>query len=147
MAERGRITTLRPPSYVSRETGAAELDMTWSQFDLLVRAGVFGEPNDRGLWRFADIDESLQAGRGLVGTVYFVGFDDYVKIGFTTMPVEKRVERLQTGSPKPLRVLATQLGCTVRERGLHTRFADLRLHGEWFRNEGPLADYIDGLAK
>jgi Meiotically up-regulated gene 113 len=65
-----------------------------------------------------------------------------VKIGYTIADdVAPRVAALQAGSR--LHVLHTEPG-TVRDgRTLHTRFASLRLHGEWFALEGVLADWLD----
>jgi hypothetical protein len=39
---------------------------------------------------------------------------------------------LQTGNPKRLLVLAVGHGGETEERLLHTRFARLRVQGEWF---------------
>lgn len=75
------------------------------------------------------------------GIVYFVRLDDRVKIGKTL----NLSQRLQAFSNPLIQVVATEPGYTVRERQLHKRFANLRVAGEWFRLEAPLADYIRSL--
>jgi hypothetical protein len=68
-----------------------------------------------------------------------------IKIGHAAN-VAARVDRLQTGSPAPLRVLAVILGAGVSaETSLHQRFAHLRAHGEWFHPAAELTDFIASL--
>lgn len=55
-----------------------------------------------------------------------------MKIG-TTRDVQARLKGLQEGSPVKLVVVHAEPGDLKRERELHTRFAHLREHGEWFR--------------
>jgi len=64
-----------------------------------------------------------------------------VKIG-SAVDVERRVTQLQVGCPAELRPLFWQEGGEVRELELHREFAGLHIRGDWFRKEGPLADYI-----
>lgn len=70
------------------------------------------------------------------GVIYFaeqVG-GRLVKIGWTKGCPKRRVQSLQTGSPMKLRLLGTIAAESVDdEKRLHTKFADLRVHGEWFR--------------
>ncbi|MFJ6775736.1 GIY-YIG nuclease family protein [Kitasatospora sp. NPDC091257] len=63
-----------------------------------------------------------------------------VKIGRSVDP-PSRLASLQAGSPVELRLLATFPGGPRLEKYLHVRFADQRVHGEWFdfRGEDPLA--------
>lgn len=54
-----------------------------------------------------------------------------VKIGRSTnMPL--RLRAIQTGSPVPLSVLWWHPGGQDLERYLHRKYAEFRLHGEWF---------------
>jgi len=71
--------------------------------------------------------------------VYFMRLGDLIKIGYTTNL------RQRVSSINPEEVLATEPGGRARERELHKRFAALRVHGEWFRHEGELAEYISTL--
>lgn len=66
--------------------------------------------------------------------VYFIttADADRVKIGFTKNSPSARLRELQTGSPQELCIIATEPGSICNERALHDRFADYRLHGEWF---------------
>lgn len=65
--------------------------------------------------------------------VYLIGSPDspLVKIGWSDNP-ERRLRDLQAGSPVPLQLLAVFDGGHVIEAELHCRFADRRMHGEWF---------------
>lgn len=65
-----------------------------------------------------------------------------IKIGHAAN-VAARVDRLQTGSPAPLRILAIIFGAgAATETALHQRFAHLRSHGEWFHPTVELTDFI-----
>lgn len=65
-----------------------------------------------------------------------------IKIGRARDP-ELRLQRLQCGSPIVLRLLAST--STITERGAHVRFADARLHGEWFEPTARLMAFITKL--
>lgn len=54
-----------------------------------------------------------------------------VKIGIAEDPA-KRLQGHQVSSPERLRLLKVVPGDRKLERELHRRFADSRLHGEWF---------------
>ena len=76
--------------------------------------------------------------------VYFVEAVESkrIKIGFAH-DVDVRVKLLQTGSPERLRVLAVIHSAPAsHERELHERFADARLHGEWFAPADALLAFI-----
>lgn len=63
MGDRGLISGLRPPSYVSKSTLAAELDMSESTIDSYVQRGILPKPCKRGgsvRWRWADVDASFK---------------------------------------------------------------------------------------
>lgn len=77
------------------------------------------------------------------GTVYVVGFANYVKIGFS-IDLFGRLKALQEGTPELLVVYAKIPGTMADERAFHKRFASHRLRGEWFRKEGSLAAWIEG---
>ena len=78
-----------------------------------------------------------------VPQVYFAqdGDDGPIKIG-TSKYVARRLRSLQISAPRPLRLLGTMPGGHGLERELHRQFADLQVHGEWFRPESPLTEYI-----
>jgi hypothetical protein len=77
--------------------------------------------------------------------VYFVQADSgdgLIKIGTTSSRVEDRLRTMQTGSPVRLKVLGTVPGDSRVESQLHLMFSDIRMHGEWFRPEARLLEYI-----
>lgn len=78
--------------------------------------------------------------------VYFIqGVDGGpIKIGITIDP-EDRLQELQLGSPVMLCLRAVTKGGLRLERQLHTRFAEVRSHGEWFHPIPELLGYISNL--
>lgn len=65
-----------------------------------------------------------------------------IKIG-RAMNVSARIDRLQTGSPVPLRVLAVIPEATAQdETEIHQHFTSARAHGEWFQPVAELESYI-----
>lgn len=75
--------------------------------------------------------------------VYFIrsGADGPVKIG-TTHNIADRLDTLQSHSPEPLSVMRTVPGGYLVEQWLHDRFADQRLHREWFAFSELMLDII-----
>ena len=65
-----------------------------------------------------------------------------VKIGFTANDPIARLAGLQTGSPMPLKLWAFVGGDLALEAALHSAFAPLNSHGEWFYAEGALRDLM-----
>lgn len=64
-----------------------------------------------------------------------------IKIGYAVDP-NKRLVELQRMSPAPLRILVTIEGTRKKEGKIHRHFVHLRQHGEWFRAEQELLDFI-----
>lgn len=84
--------------------------------------------------------------------VYFVQRDDLVKIGVTAKGLEKRILEISRGSSAirgmtltPVKLLAAIHGGRREEKELHRRFAQFHVGGEWFRFDGELREYIEGL--
>ncbi len=78
--------------------------------------------------------------------VYFIGSarSKAVKIGVAEDP-RTRLSALQTGNSQRLVLLAEMPGDERYERVLHRTFAPQRIRGEWFKNEGALAELIKSL--
>lgn len=88
--------------------------------------------------------EDLKITRDLSGgAVYVVGFNQYIKIGFSRNLL-KRIAKIQEYSPEKLTVHAKFPGSIRDEILLHRRFQEYRLNGEWFRHEGELKTWIEG---
>lgn len=85
------------------------------------------------------MDTALAARNG--ARVYFAKAGDRIKIGWSRK-VGVRIAQLQTGNPAPVQLLATVPGARALERQLHTRFAEHRVSGEWFRDDPDLVTYI-----
>lgn len=67
--------------------------------------------------------------------------DGLVKIGTTRAGLKSRLRHLSY-EHGPLELLTVASGSFAQERALHTRFADLRVSGEWFRNGRSLSAHI-----
>ena len=46
-------------------------------------------------------------------------------------------------SPVPLRIITAMVGSSVTEQGLHEKFRELKSHGEWYKLEGPVLEFIN----
>lgn len=71
---------------------------------------------------------------------FFQRSDKAIKIGTSTSPTQ-RLATLQTASG-PLEVLAMIPGDRNAERRLHRKFAEWRIHGEWFEPSEELLEFI-----
>jgi hypothetical protein len=74
--------------------------------------------------------------------VYFIlsEITGLIKIGISKDPDYRRLTLEREHGP--VRILHLLEGYRFEERELHARFADQRERFEWFRCEGPLAEYL-----
>ena len=81
-------------------------------------------------------------------SVYYVRSvsDGLVKIGYAG-DAKQRFSKIQSDSPAELELVAVEDGSVELEADRHCQFASLRVRGEWFREEGPLAEFIDALPR
>lgn len=77
--------------------------------------------------------------------VYFLRAGDFIKIGKATGSPRSRVATLQTGCPYKISVISYMYGGLIEEQALHKRFSAIRAHGEWFRAEKELIEFIESL--
>ncbi len=78
--------------------------------------------------------------------IYFAKMTDsegraLIKIGHSRN-VSLRRKILQTGAPARLEMLGVIKGGEAVERRLHQRFHASHVHGEWYRADKPLLDYV-----
>lgn len=95
------------------------------------------------------VPESEGDGVELVGVYFVQGVDGGpIKIGRSYDPI-KRMAALQSASPVQLRMLFTARcgDLDLDESALHARFAQYRLHGEWFEPAPEILAYIEELKK
>lgn len=86
-------------------------------------------------------DDDLRVG----GLAYFIqhATGGAIKIGISADPT-MRLQNINMSAHDPqYAYLATEHGGRPREAELHARFAHLRMHGEWFRPEQELLEYIE----
>ena len=77
------------------------------------------------------------------GFVYVLESEiERIKIGYSVTP-EKRERISQTHSPARVRMIAFWKADQDEEFNLHRRFADYRVHGEWFRYAGEVAAWVE----
>ena len=73
-------------------------------------------------------------------------FQGFVKIGFTTRPLELRVKAIQACCSRPLVAIVVLRGVTKKvESRIHDAFRDHCVHGEWFHLTGPLRNLLNAL--
>lgn len=82
----------------------------------------------------------------LEGFIYFIGYENWVKIGFAT-EIEARIRGLQSASPQKLEIFYFERGSMRDERQYHRQFSEHRAHGEWFRREGSLVAWLENRIK
>lgn len=81
------------------------------------------------------------------GFIYAIRALDKVKIGFTSGSPGERLRALQTGSPVRLQLAGWSEGSQDLERGIHAAFGEYREHGEWFRYQGAVVDFVERLKR
>lgn len=64
-----------------------------------------------------------------------------IKIGFAN-DVDTRIEQLQAGNPRRLRLLARIHGDSVMEAALHRQYRAYRLVGEWFEWSNEIETFV-----
>lgn len=116
----------------------------WREANAPTRLGFAERLLPPSLWR--QPAEQKRSARHL-SFVYFIASDDaHVKIGYTG-DIDQRLASLQNATPAKLRVLAMMHGAVAVERELHEAFGAFRIHGEWFRREGALAELLENAPK
>ena len=77
--------------------------------------------------------------------IYFLTEGNYIKIGYTTQPIKKRIQQLNTGSVKKIYLLGWIEGNKEKEKELHRRFSNsrVRVSGEWFAPTPELIQFIN----
>ena len=75
------------------------------------------------------------------GHVYFVKSGELVKIGWSSRLIH-RLQTIQYSSPVPLQFLGSIEGTRSLEARLQDEFEEHHSHGEWFRSNPRLSDFI-----
>lgn len=75
------------------------------------------------------------------GYIYVIDCAGHIKIGYSTTP-QMRLNNLRSSSPFEITVLRIFEGTLEEEQALLGKFAAHRLRGEWFKQEGALAEWI-----
>ena len=93
-------------------------------------------------------DKSQRRSMDGIGWVYFIEAHRpaLVKIGWSKNP-KARLTDMVNYSPVGMKLLTGFCGTVAQEKILHSKFAALRAHGEWFRKESALSIYINEVFK
>lgn len=85
---------------------------------------------------------------GLGDVVYFIRAESGgpIKIGYTSLNPERRLEQLNVGHWETFRLLGLLFGGRDLESQLHRRFSHLSIRGEWFRDAPDLLAFIEAEA-
>lgn len=77
--------------------------------------------------------------------IYFLTEGSYIKIGYTSQPIETRMHQLNTGSVHNIYLLGWLYGDKDKEKEIHKRFLKnrVRRNGEWFVPTSELLDFIN----
>lgn len=78
------------------------------------------------------------------GFIYAIRSGDFVKIGYAADPWKRR-SSIRLANPHPCEMLGFSPGSRADEKALHSKFSAYHHRGEWFRNEGPVAEFAMGL--
>lgn len=82
--------------------------------------------------------------------VYFVSAGGMVKVGRVARieKLQARLQIVQTGCPEPIKVRLVVDGWGQREESaIHKLFADCHHRGEWFREDGRMAEFLRAVAE
>jgi len=87
--------------------------------------------------------ELIRTGKVQLATVYLIKCLDMYKIGWSHNP-QKRLESLQIGSPYKMQLLweDTIPNYLQIEKGLHWKFEDKWIRGEWFKLDAQDVNFI-----
>lgn len=129
----GRIALPSPKTRDPRED-----QEFWAEYTKL--AATFSTKEQRDIFEQSDADRRGRA----YGMIYVIGYDYYVKIGFTRN-LKKRLASLSQTCPRKLRVYFTLRGSMKEERRLHEHFKECRLDREWFEYRGKLGKWIEDM--
>jgi DNA-binding XRE family transcriptional regulator len=77
--------------------------------------------------------------------IYFIGNDDYIKIGYSKNlnTINKRLPSLQTGCPFVIDLFLVINGDIKKEKELHSTFKNYLTSGEWFLNSSEIKNFIE----
>lgn len=77
--------------------------------------------------------------------IYFLTEGSYIKIGYTTQSIDKRIQQLNTGSVQKIYLLGWFYGDKKLEKELHKRFSEsrVRFNAEWFNPTNELIQFIN----
>ncbi|WP_152621382.1 GIY-YIG nuclease family protein [Bradyrhizobium japonicum] len=154
MAEQGTIGRIGRlvPRGLNIERAAEHLGLSIEEFNLFLLLGRIPQPVAECGQMVWPVETLFCRKRPTVGYrvyagVYVVGFLSFIKIGksldvtarlggiYQSLPLMIKVHHIFEGKGRPL------------ERQLHERFSKNRTRGEWFKNEGEVAAWVEGGCK
>lgn len=163
MSDSQKVTSPLKPAALNRADAARHLGITIEQLDAWTENGFLPCIEIEGGFRTYRVATLNKLSPKLSNTpddhldlsrfeaphkrmLYFIRCGDFIKIGITTN-ILQRYRHLNTANPLPISVFMVGDGDVDLERTIHEDFKELRVKGEWFRNEEPLTGFIDYLYK
>lgn len=124
-------------SLLTTEQVAQHLQVSTAVVRNFVKKGdLYWEPGRGEVISKEQLDRYIDSCRANTA-VYFIRMKEsgHIKIGIARDP-QLRLEALKTGNPEPLELIAFTVVVDGRalERQLHSKLANYRLQGEWFRD-------------
>lgn len=120
----------------SGELGTPDQDQRFSPASGKLDASSSSELRKRRLEQSA-----VHGPQSVMGWVYFIRCEaGPIKIGWSS-DMRKRLEMLQNMSPFTLELLGQVRAPKIAERRIHRHFDEIRLHGEWFKDDGEVAEF------
>ncbi|HET9975584.1 MAG TPA: hypothetical protein VFQ68_45685 [Streptosporangiaceae bacterium] len=123
---------------IFRRIGGAGLCVGHYDRALYDRRAIFRQEDEDYGWSF----DARRWDADAAEVVYYLlrESDGLIKIGTSTVLRQRLGDlRAEHGA---IRLLLTHRGDRVSEHGMHVKFADFRVEGEWFRAVTPLMDWI-----
>lgn len=97
--------------------------------------------NDSGTGREIDPPVTQRRSRSVHEWTYFIRDAEGIKIGRSIYPLG-RMKNFQAGNGSKMELLIAVPSSELSEPQAHWKFQHLRTHGEWFRPEQDLLDFI-----
>lgn len=133
---------------ISRDEAAARCGLSTKQFKALVKERIFPDRHPKvKLWDRKRLYECMRVRKFTTsdinepGFVYFMKMGDFIKIGWSSWPPNRRID-LQISSPYDIIILGAFPGTLNDEAAVQSWFQHAHKRGEWYRKTPGLVAYL-----
>ena len=139
------IQDVRNPP-ITKAEAVVRTGLTKKQFEALIKENIFPQPDAGRRWRVHRFNAALEVlmkatDKVNPGYVYYMEMGDYIKIGWSDWPPNRR-DVLQTATPYDIILLGAFPGSLENEQALHRMFAHCHKRDEWFHKSSGLLAWI-----